>query len=183
MLAPPQATPDVQAAQTPTKAERRQRARTRTAPRASPFANPQQYSFESRPSASRPRGLRGSRSLNLSLGLTVRGGVLTDAVPHVASPGANGDYLELLNEYVETHKFYPEQARADNESGTSVIRATISRDGRVRDVQLVESSGSSWLDMAWLGLFRGQRLPPFPDDMKEAQRDFTMSMDYELIYR
>ena len=182
MLAPPEPRPEEQATQQPTKAEKRAHARARTSPKASPFAHPQEYSFNSRPSPSVRRGLRGSKSLDLSLGMLVRGGMLQEAVPHVTSPGADGDYLELLNEYVETHKYYPEQAAANNEAGVSVIRATILRDGTVKDVQLVESSGSPWLDMGWIGLFRGKKLAPFPDDMREAQRDFTMSMDYEILY-
>jgi protein TonB len=183
MMAPPQQQADVQAAQREAKAERRRRERARTAPSASPFANPQPYSFASRPSSSAAHGLHASRSLNLALGLMVQGGQLKDAVPHVSSPGADGDYLEQLSEYIETHKFYPEQAAANRESGVAVIKATIARDGTVKDVRLVESSGSRTLDLAWLSLFRDKHLVPFPDDMKAAQQDFTLSMDYQLLYR
>ncbi len=181
MMAPPEAQPDVQAAQQ--QARQQQRQRTRTAPHPSPFAHPQEYSLSSQPSASVPHGLRGSRSMNLALGLLVRGGMLRDAVPHISSPGADGDYLEELSEYVETHKFYPEQAAANQEQGTAVIRAKIARDGTVKDVQLLESSGSRTLDLAWISLFRDKHLAPFPDDMREAEEEFTLSMDYELLYR
>jgi hypothetical protein len=37
--------------------------------------------------------------------------------------------------------------------------------------------------MAWISLFREKHLAPFPENMRENQRDFTLSMDYELIYR
>jgi len=158
-------------------------ARARTAPQASPFSHVHEYSFASRPESGGPRGLHNSRSLNLSLGMLVKGGMLRDAVPHVSSPGADGDYISALSDYVETHKYYPTQAAENGEEGTSVVRATIARDGTVKDVSLVESSGSRMLDLAWMSLFRAKHLAPFPDDMKENQRDFTLSMDYELIYR
>jgi protein TonB len=148
-----------------------------------PFAGMPIYGAPSQAPQRVPRGLRGSRSLDLQLGLNVQGGQLREAVPHVSSPGADGDYLERLSDYVETHKFYPELAAANREAGVAVIKATILRDGTVRDVRLVESSGSRTLDMAWMGMFRNKRLPPFPDDMREDQREFTLSMDYEIIYR
>jgi protein TonB len=158
-------------------------ARARTAPQVSPFSHVHEYSFASRPDSGGPQGLHNSRSMNLSLGMLVKGGMLRDAVPHVSSPGADGDYLSALSDYVETHKYYPQQAADNGEDGTSVIRATIVRDGTVKNVQLMESSGSRMLDVAWMSLFRSKHLPPFPDDMKENQRDFTLSMDYELISR
>ena len=157
--------------------------RPRTAQQVNPFAHPLNLSFSSVSRPASRNGLHGSKSLDLSMGLLIEGGQLKDAVPHVSSPGADGDYLELLSEYVETHKFYPERAAANGEDGVAVIRATIARDGTVRDVHLVESSGSRDLDIAWISLFRDHRLAPFPDDMREQQRDFTLSMDYVLIYR
>jgi protein TonB len=181
MLAPPEAQPDQQAAQQPAKPERQSRPRRRTAPNPSPFAHPQQYSLAMQASPSVPMGLHGSKSLELSLGRTVRGGMLSDGAMHVSTPGVDGSYLELIHEYVETHKYYPEQAIANGEDGISVLSATITPDGRIRNLRLVESSGSPWLDMAWMGIFRTMQLPRFPPDVKVPQIDFTYSMEYELI--
>jgi len=154
------------------------------APRSSnPFAGMPIYGAPSRMPQAVARGLRASRGMNLSLGLNVQGGQLHEAVPHVSSPGADGDYLEALSDYVETHKYYPEVAARNREAGVAVISATIRRDGTVQDVKLLQSSGSRMLDMAWMGMFRAKRLPPFPDDMRENERKFTLSMDYEIIYQ
>ncbi len=157
--------------------------RPRPSRSSNPFAGLPIYGAPSMAPQRTPRGLRGSKSMNLALGLTVQGGQVREAVPHVSSPGADGDYLERLSDYVETHKFYPELAAANREAGVAVIKATILRDGTVKDVRLVESSGSRTLDMAWMGMFRAKHLPPFPDDMRENQRDFTLSMDYEIVYQ
>jgi hypothetical protein len=37
--------------------------------------------------------------------------------------------------------------------------------------------------MAWESLFRDHRFAPFTDDMKGDKQTFTLTMDYELIYR
>ncbi|MEJ0046291.1 MAG: TonB family protein [Rhodospirillales bacterium] len=172
-----------EAAPAPAHPARREQHRQQTSRQVNPFAHPLNLSFASVSRPASHNGLRGSKSLDLSMGLMIEGGQLREAVPHVSSPGADGDYMELLTEYVETHKFYPERAAANREDGVAVIRATIERDGTVKDVHLVESSGSRELDLAWIGLFRNQRLAPFPEDMRENERDFTLSMDYVLIYR
>jgi TonB family protein len=181
MLAPPEPQPDQQASQQPTKTERRQRTRTRTAPNTAPFPRPQQFTLATRPSPSVPRGLRGSKSLQLELGREVRGGTLEDAGLHVTTPGADGDYLELINQYVETHKYYPQQAADEGQDGIAVVHVTISPEGRILHLELIESSGSSWLDMAWVGLFRGMRLPRFPPNMKVPQLELDATMNYELF--
>ena len=126
-------------------------------------------------------GLRNSRSMDLSMGPVIEGGQLRDAVPHVASAGADGDYMEALGEYVETHKFYPELAGRNGEQGTVVVRALIARDGTVKDVRLEQTSESRLLDVALISMFRGKHLPPFPEDMKEQEREFTISMTYEIV--
>ena len=176
--------PEAQAEPVPHPALRTERQRaSRQAQRNNPFAHPMQLSFAPTAPMMQRRGLRNSRSLDLSMGPVIQGGQIRDAVAHVASPGASSDYIAGISEYVETHKFYPQQAADNGEEGNSVLAVTISRDGRVRNVQLVESAGSRWLDMAWISLFRGHQFAPFPDDMKEKERTFTLTMDYEILYR
>ena len=166
----------------PRRVERPAKPRHRTATQSNPFAHMGLPNF-----AAMPRGPRfgapHSRGLDLSMGPVVQGGRLVDMVPHISSDGADGDYREALSNYVEGHKFYPEQARSNGEEGTVVIRALITRDGTVKDVHLVETSQSRPLDLAWLSMFRGKHLPPFPDDMKEDEKEFTLSMTYELVYQ
>jgi TonB family protein len=182
MLAPPMPpTAHAEPTPSPSKAERQEKARPRAAPQSNPFAHLTMQNFAPRP-PSHARGLRNSRSFDLSMGPVIEGGQLRDAVPHIASAGADGDYMELLSEYVETHKYYPEQAGRNGEQGTATIKATIERDGTVKDVRLEQSSESRMLDLALLSMFRDKHLPPFPDDMKENERDFTISMTYEIVY-
>jgi TonB family protein len=182
MIAPP--LPPVAHAEptpSPSRAQKQQQQRRRAQPQTNPFAQMIMPNFAEH-APSHARGLRNSRSMDLSEGPVIQGGQLRDAVPHIASPGADGDYMELLSEYVETHKFYPEQAGRNGEQGTAVVKVLMTRDGTVKDVRLEESSESRLLDLALLSLFRDKHLPPFPDDMKENEHEFTISMTYEIVY-
>ena len=161
----------------------RPRPRPRAQANNNPFAHVKLYDFGAGTATTRQNGVRGSHGLGLALGVTVQGGQLMDAVPHINAPGASGDYLDALSDYVESHKYYPQDAAENNEQGTAVVKAVIARDGTVKSVTLLESSGSQALDFAWIGLFRHKKLPPFPDNMSQQQLELTMSMEYEIIYR
>ncbi len=183
MQAPP--LPQVERAEptpAPSKSQQQQQrqARARAARQYNPFAHMNLPNFAAM-GRTPVRGLHNSRSIDLSMGPVIEGGQLKDAVPHIASPGADGDYMELLSNYVETHKYYPEQAGRNGEQGTATIKAMITRDGTVKDVRLEESSESRLLDVALMSMFRNKHLPPFPDDMKENQREFTITMTYEIV--
>ncbi len=148
-----------------------------------PFSHPMVYSFAPRERAEASAGLRNSRSLDLSAGPVIRGGRLRDAVAHVVGPGGEADYLALLSEFIETHKYYPEGAAENGEEGSATVRLTVRRDGTVEALQLETSSGSSLLDAAWMAVFRDNQLPAFTDDMPGARQTFTLTLNYELIYR
>jgi periplasmic protein TonB len=158
--------------------------RTRSASRSSrssPFSSPMQLSFApAQPPHSR-RGTPSSRNLDLALGPMVRDGKLLDPVSHMNAPGATADWRNAVSAWVAAHKYYPEQAAEQGEDGVSVIRAVISRDGTVQSVQLLNRSGSQWLDTATLAIFRGQRLPAFPEDMPGGDVTVDLEMNYVLV--
>jgi protein TonB len=160
-----------------------QQHRQRSAQSSNPFAHMQTLDFSPPSRPQRSAGNRNSRSINMEEGPVISGGQLHDAVTHVIGPGGPEDYMALLSEYIETHKYYPESAAAAGEQGLSAVRVTIMRDGSVRSVQLVESSGSRTLDVAWEGVFQSGRLPAFTDDMTQNELTLTLSLDYTLIYR
>jgi TonB family protein len=54
------------------------------------------------------------------------------------------------------------------------VRVVANPDGRVTSVQLESKSGSVWLDMALLALFRDAHLPPLHDENEPITFDFTM---------
>ncbi len=71
---------------------------------------------------------------------------------------------------LEKHRRYPNAARARREQGTSLVRVSIARDGRVLALALERGSGSARLDEAALQTFRrAQPLPPVPDTLAAPQ--------------
>lgn len=180
---PPEPAPEAEALPPPTPQPRRAPQRQRQTASRNPFANPMQFSLAPRQPRSLSAGLQNSRSLDLSAGPVVRGGRLQEAVAHVVGPGGQADYMALLSEFIEEHKYYPPSAAANGEEGSAVVQITVSRDGTVRSLRLAQSSGSSLLDAAWTAVFRDNRLPEFTDDMPQQQASFTLELNYELIYR
>jgi TonB family protein len=87
----------------------------------------------------------------------------------------------LFSDWVNRHKYYPDQAAENGEEGTAAVRITVDRNGRVNSVSLLERSGSQWLDAALEALFRSQSLPPLPADFAQSEATLNVQMHYILI--
>ncbi len=148
-----------------------------------PFAHPMNFSFANQPPEPASGGLRSSRSLDLSAGPVIRGGRLVDSVAHVVGRGGAADYMALLREFIETHKYYPQEAAEHGDEGAATVLVTIARDGTVEALSLVRPSGSHLLDAAWLAVFRDNRLPAFTDDMPWPRVTLPLTLNYYLIYQ
>jgi protein TonB len=90
------------------------------------------------------------------------------------------DYRNLLSAWVAAHAYYPEQARRDGDEGDAKVHVIAAPDGRVKEVELIGKSGSMWLDLALLALFRDQRIPAYPGGGGEPI-EFNFLMHYVLI--
>ncbi len=141
--------------------------------------------FDLRPqSRQQQRSFAGNgRGLDLSAGPVIADGRLKDSVAHVRGSHGFSDWEERLREFVEEHKYYPQEAADNGEQGAAVLRVTVRRDGTVTSLRLVSSSGSRLLDAAWMAVFRDNRLPAFNDDMAENEITTNYTLDYSLIYR
>ncbi len=100
--------------------------------------------------------------------------------PTAEAIAAGLSWRKTLAAWLQAHKSYPEAARRLGEQGRVVLRFTVARDGRVLDVQVVGSSGSTRLDGAAEGMLRGAHLAPFPAAMPEPQVTVTVPLRYEL---
>ncbi|MEA2733314.1 MAG: periplasmic protein TonB [Acetobacteraceae bacterium] len=116
----------------------------------------------------------------MSLGPASRGAA--DATPFAdRNEEAEGaDWRNALSRWVADHAYYPEQARRDAEEGDAKVHVVAEPNGRVKMVELVGKSGSMWLDLALLALFRDQQIPALPYGTKEPI-DFNFTMHYVLI--
>ena len=118
----------------------------------------------------------------MSLGPASKG--LANPTPYSDSDESRegADYRNLLSRWVAEHAYYPEQARRDGEEGDAKVHVLAAPDGRVKEVELIGKSGSMWLDLALLSLFRDQHIPPYPGGGSEPI-EFNFTMHYVLIRR
>ncbi|MGH7057718.1 MAG: energy transducer TonB, partial [Acetobacteraceae bacterium] len=91
------------------------------------------------------------------------------------------DWRAELAAWVNERKYYPRAAVQMDQQGAVEIRFVVERNGRVHAVALVRSSGSPFLDEAWLGLFQNAELPRFPPGTKAKELTIRATMHYILI--
>lgn len=99
-------------------------------------------------------------------------------------------YQESVIDLVLEKKSYPYQAMKrrykrrsalDNKHVTAVFRVTIRRDGQLKSVELVTSSGEKILDRAAERLIRDtQPYPPFPSRLPDDTVTFEISVPYTI---
>ncbi|HEX7388523.1 MAG TPA: energy transducer TonB [Acidiphilium sp.] len=118
---------------------------------------------------------RASGALNLSMSNLPR-------APEITFKGNAGpDWESAFNKWVNEHKYYPEAAAENGQSGSVTVGFTVLPDGRVTDLKLLKRSGAPLLDMAWYGLFRGVHVPRFPPGSKAKSEHVIATIHYILI--
>lgn len=119
-------------------------------------------------------------TIDMSLGPASRGTADPTPFSERDQEAAGADWRNQLSRWVADHAYYPEQARRDLEEGDAKVHVRAEPNGRVREVELTGKSGSMWLDLALLALFRDQRIPPLPPGDKEPL-EFSFTMHYVLV--
>ncbi|MBE9607477.1 TonB family protein [Acetobacteraceae bacterium H6797] len=105
--------------------------------------------------------------------------------PNLRIRGANlgGDWRAAFHDWLRRNGRYPQEAARRGEDGSATIRFTVTRDGNVRSVQLINRSGSQILDSYTQGLLRYAQLPPFPAGTQESEATIDLTINYVLIRR
>jgi periplasmic protein TonB len=104
------------------------------------------------------------------------------AGPQLTVKGDIGaDWMSALNDWVNAHKYYPQAAAAQGQQGSVQIEFTVDRHGNVTGLHMLSSSGYNFLDLAWLGMFQGAQLPPFPTGTASDHITVDATMQYQLI--
>jgi len=99
--------------------------------------------------------------------------------PHPV-PTVSPGYRSLLSAWLESHKRYPESARARGEEGRAVLRFRVDRSGRVLNYALAAGTGFAGLDAAIDAMMRGATLPPFPADMAASDVEVSVTVRFSL---
>jgi TonB family protein len=132
-------------------------------------------------SAARPRStVHIPGTIDMSLGPASRGKADITPLSQHDADAADADWRNALSRWVAEHAYYPDEAARNLDEGDAKVRVRADPDGRVREVELIGKSGSMWLDLALLSLFRDQHIPPLPaGDHDPIEFDFLMH--YVLI--
>jgi TonB family protein len=133
-----------------------------------------------------PRG-----SMNLAIGPEARAS--NGAVPvnpdsprgmvRIEGADLGAEWERALLAWWDQHSFYPHQAVENDEEGTNRLRILVDRTGQVHSVVLEMRSGSQWLDLGSLAIFRDAKLPPFPLSTPQNEATLHLTIDYILIRR
>ena len=78
-------------------------------------------------------------------------------------------YLGLIFQKLESHKRYPKAAERRGLSGRVVLRFTVSRNGKVFNLEAVVTGHDSFGDAAKQALSQVGQLPPFPDEIQRRE--------------
>ena len=119
-------------------------------------------------------------TIDMSLGPASRGAADDTPFSDRDQEREGADWRNALSRWVAEHAYYPMEARRDAEEGDAKVRVVAAPNGRVKMVELIGKSGSMWLDLALLALFRDQTIPPLPYGTKDPI-DFNFTMHYVLI--
>jgi len=92
---------------------------------------------------------------------------------------AVADWRNALSRWVSEHAYYPPQAIRDLQEGDAKVHVTVLPNGKVKQVELIGRSGSVWLDMGLVALFRDQHIPPLPSGETDPV-EFNFTMHYIL---
>lgn len=91
------------------------------------------------------------------------------------------DYQGQLAAWLNRHKRYPRMAQRMRQEGTTRIRFTIDREGRLIDSQLLGSSGHKLLDQESLAMLeRATPMPPIPDQLASDSLTISLPVNFSL---
>jgi protein TonB len=97
------------------------------------------------------------------------------------NPDAISDWKSRLVSRLERFKRYPAKAQVRGEHGVAQLAFSVDRGGRIHDVRIRRSSGSTTLDRATLALVaRAQPLPPPPPEIRGGRIAITVPIRYNI---
>jgi protein TonB len=145
----------------------------------SPTSSQQAPSPRASPAPSPRPGQPGT--IDLSFGPIQGGSLSPSATIQMEGVDVSTDWLNLVSAWWRRHAYYPPQAGMNGEDGDVTLHMRVDHDGRVSQLELVGRSGSQWLDMAAVAIFRDAFLPPLPPEMHEAQIPFHVTIHFVII--
>jgi len=130
-----------------------------------------------------PRAAGNLRGIDLSLGKPKPGPNKSEAFFDVRAANIGADWMQGLKAYWRRHAYYPPQAGENGEEGTVEVQFVVNRQGKVESVEVKQRSGSPWLDMASVAVWRNAQLPPLPAENTDQTVTVSFKIDYVIVRR
>lgn len=90
------------------------------------------------------------------------------------------EYIGLIQQKLNSHFIYPPEARLKGWEGIVKVRFTLHRDGRLKEIDIAESSGYPLLDAAAILAIRDASPYPFPKDYTEEDEvEIILPVNYK----
>jgi len=91
------------------------------------------------------------------------------------------DYLGFIQDKINASFTYPQEAKLKGWEGIVKVRFTVAPDGRIKDIDVAESSGYPLLDAAAILAIKDASPYPFPPDFAGDEVEITVPVDYRQI--
>ncbi len=113
--------------------------------------------------------------------VAVAGGKIREATVNLNSrESLYRPYLKTIKDKIENAWTYPQQASAQKEEGTTVIRFSLADTGELAETTILQSSGSSLLDEATLLAVRTPHFEPLPTAFQLSRLNVVATFEYRL---
>jgi len=90
-------------------------------------------------------------------------------------------YRLIVISEIKRNKYYPIVAKRMEIEGTVTIGLTIEKNGKLKKVSIVSSSGSKILDRAAIKTAKKCNFPPFPPELSKEKVEFKVKLIYRLL--
>lgn len=89
------------------------------------------------------------------------------------------EYISLIQQKIDYCFIYPPQARLKGWEGIVKVRFILTQDGRIKEIDIAESSGYPLLDAAAILAVRDASPYPFPNDYPEEELEIILPISYK----
>ncbi len=91
------------------------------------------------------------------------------------------EYLGFIQDKINAFFIYPHEAKLKGWEGIVKVKFTIAQDGRIKDIDVAESSGYPLLDAAAIFAIKDASPYPFPPDFAGEEVEIILPVDYRQI--
>ncbi|OQX78966.1 MAG: hypothetical protein B6D56_08035 [Candidatus Omnitrophica bacterium 4484_70.1] len=108
--------------------------------------------------------------------------ILTSSFPiSLFSTPIKKEYSSLILRKIKFFLILPEEVKKQGYKGTVKVKFTISKKGKVKKAEILQSSGITSLDKAIIWSIHAAQPYPFPSDSKKASLDIVLPIEFNYL--